>query len=383
MFISKLDFLRNLTNKVVSQAGTDVFTDVLREIITFFVADQGCIYLFNSNDQLLPLAFYPQETTEVGLSENFRAYITNLNQVTFSTDDTACTDQEWQWEIMSMGYAAIAFAPIWKQDKITGFMLLFWKENHRFKRDDDDLLYTIGNLLGIGLFNAHLIGGMQIREDELQTMCRALLKAKEEEAKRISRELHDEVGQDLTTIILRLKMILGQEDVEDIHDDVKDLLFMVRETLADVQRIAMNLRPSALDNLGLLPALNWQLDQFRADSQLEIVFCHPHKLDYLTEEQELLLYRVLLEILTNISRHAEATKVKINLQPEEGLLILHVEDDGIGFDPEGNNTLGLGLMGMKERIKEQNGTFLLDSKVGKGTTVTVAIPMKHLGGIKV
>lgn len=383
MFISKLAFWRALTNKVVSQAGADVFMDVLQEIIAFFEADQGYIYLFNSNDQLFPLACYPQEITEVRLSENFRGHISNLNQVTIYTDDTACTDQGWQQEIMAMGYATLAFAPIWKQDKVTGFMLLAWKERHRFKRDDDDLLYTIGNLLGIGLFNAHLIGGMQIREEELQTMCRALLKAKEEEAKRISRELHDEVGQDLTTIVLRLKMILAQNDVEIIHDDVKDLLFMVREALGDVQRIAMNLRPAALDNLGLLPAINWQLDQFRADNQLEIAFRHPHKLEQLTEEQELLLYRVLLEILTNISRHAKATKVNINLQQEEELLTLRVEDDGIGFDPEGGNTLGLGLMGMKERIKEQKGTFLLDSKIGKGTTVTVAVPMKNPGGMKV
>lgn len=383
MFISKLDFLRNLTNKVVSRTGADAFADVLREIIVFFAADQGCIYLFNSNDQILPLAFYPQEITEARLSEDFRSYITNLNQVIFYTDDSSYIEQEWQREILNMGYGTIVFVPLWKQDEITGFMFLAWKEKHQFKLNDDNLLYTIGNLLGIGLFNAHLIGGIQVREDELQTMCRALLKVKEEEAKRISRELHDEVGQDLTTIIIRLKMILGQNDVDNIHDDVKDLLFMVRETLADVQRIAMNLRPSALDNLGLLPAINWQLDQFRADSQLEIAFHHPHKLDYLTEEQELLLYRVLLEILTNVSRHSQATKAAIDLRQEEDSLILRVEDNGIGFDPEGKHTLGLGLIGMKERIKEQNGTFLLDSRIGEGTTITVTIPIQKAGGMKV
>ncbi|KTE92416.1 histidine kinase [Desulfitobacterium hafniense] len=380
MFVSKLDFLRYLTNRIAGKDEVGVSTDFLREVITFFAAEEGAVYLFDSNDQLLPMALYPENMRGMRLSEDFSAYLASLKQVALFPDGVSHIDRKWQREVSELGFGAIALVPLLKQKQIIGFMSLAWKEPHSFKANDDNLLYTIGNLLGIGLFNAHLIGGLQVREDELQAMCRALMKAKEEEAKRISRELHDEVGQDLTTIILRLKMILGQKDVEDIHDDVKDLLFMARETLTDVQRIAMNLRPSALDNLGLLASVNWQLEQFRADNNIEVIFRHPHKLDDLTEEQELLLYRVLLEIMTNVSRHAQATKVVIDLWPEGDQLILRAGDNGIGIDLAGSHTMGLGLMGMKERIKEQNGAFRLNSEVGKGTTVMISIPIKKPEG---
>lgn len=381
LFVTKLDFLRHLTNMIICKDETAVSTDVLREVVCFFAARHGAIYLYNSNDQLLPTALYPEGISKAELSETFRDFLANLDEVVLLADMTAYRDEEWRREAAERGYGAMAFIPLIKQKQIIGFMFLIWAEPHQFKANDDKFLYTIGNLLGMGLFNVHLIGDLKVREDELQTMCRALIKAKEAEAKRISRELHDEVGQDLTTIILRLKMLLGQKNIDDIHDDVKDLLYMARETLTDVQRIAMNLRPSALDSLGLLPAINWQLEQFRADNRLEIVFHHPARLDGLTEELELLVYRVLLEVLTNVSRHAQATKVMIDLRLEGSRLVFRAEDNGIGIDLDGMHTLGLGLMGMKERVKEQNGTFLLEGKIGDGTIITITVPVKQAGGM--
>lgn len=379
MFISRSDLLRNLTNKIIGEDVASVSANVLCEVLSFFKAQYGAIYLSNSNDQLQLTAYHPESNPKLHLSGELIAYLANLKSVILFSDLKGKDTKEWPGPALEMEYGAVVFVPLTQHSNIVGFMLLGWNDSHCFKDNDDDLLCTIGNLLGIGLFNAHLIGGLQVREEELQTMCRSLMKAKEEEAKRISRELHDEVGQDLTTLVLRLKMLLKHHDLEDIHDDVKELVDMSRETLADVQRIAMNLRPSALDNLGLLPSINWYLEQYRADHCLEISFQHPPKLENLSEEQELLIYRVLLEILTNVARHAQATKAEIQLSQKGEQLFMRVRDDGIGMDLDGPHAMGLGLMGMQERVKEQMGSFLLESQLGQGTTVMINIPLKKAG----
>lgn len=374
MFVSRFDLLRYLTNIIASKDERVIATSVLQTVSSFFHTEHGSIYLYNCNEQLLPVAFYPEKDI-MQLDDLWKACLVDLEQVVLYQRNLPIANQEWQKLTDQLGYETIVFMPLMNQKEVIGFMLLTWKEPHYFREDDDKFLNTLGNLLGLGLFNIDLMKGLQNREEELQTMCRALIKIKEDEAKRISRELHDEVGQDLTTIILRMKIILSQKDIEEIYDDVKDLLYITRESLINIQRIAMDLRPSSLDNLGLLPSINWQLDQFRKDNKLEIIFNHPAKLDKLTEEKETVLYRVLLELVTNVVRHAHATKVVIDMGLNGQELYLKVIDNGIGMDLDGATTKGLGLMGVKERIDEQNGSFSLESELGKGTSVLVGIPI--------
>jgi two-component system, NarL family, sensor histidine kinase UhpB len=200
-------------------------------------------------------------------------------------------------------------------------------------------------------------------ESERRDSALRALAAQESERRRIALELHDEVGQALTAAMLRLDRVELDEAKEGL-----------RMTLEEVREIARRLRPEALDDLGLRNALRALVASVARDARLDVTPDIEANLPQLAPEQELVIYRVAQEALTNAVRHAGAGALRVALRAEADEVVLAVEDDGRGFDP-GRATIASGIRGMRERALLVRARLDVDSALGRGTVVTLRIPV--------
>ena len=198
--------------------------------------------------------------------------------------------------------------------------------------------------------------------------------AQEAERRRLARELHDETGQALTSILLGLKAVEDAPDDGRRHAAVTELRELVRATLQDVRQLAVELRPSALDDFGLVPALERLVQTFNESTGIEVDF-EPAVDGRLPPDVETALYRIVQECLTNIVKHARAGRVSILIARRASSVTAVIEDDGVGFDVATVREGGLGLVGMRERIGLLGGRVAIESRPDAGTTLSVEVPL--------
>lgn len=204
---------------------------------------------------------------------------------------------------------------------------------------------------------------------------RRVVEAQEVERKRLARELHDETGQALTSILLGLRTVEEAEGAEGRTRSVADLRELVVSTLHDVRRLAVELRPKALDDFGLVPALERLAETFSEQTGIALQLEAQLGEDRLPPEVETALYRIVQEALTNVVKHARAENVSILLTRKGQGVATVVEDDGRGFDPLGAVDRGLGLLGMRERIALLGGRLTVEASEGAGTTLVAEVPL--------
>ncbi len=199
--------------------------------------------------------------------------------------------------------------------------------------------------------------------------------AQELERKRLARELHDETGQALTSILLGLKSLEQAVAGDDGRAAVASVRELVVSTLQDVRRLAVELRPSALDDFGLAPALERLVETFREQTGIRVDFESNVGEERLPSEIETALYRIVQEALTNVVKHAQASRVSILLTRRDGSVAAVVEDDGSGFDSSVTSHEGLGLVGMHERVGLVGGRLRIESAAGSGATLVAEVPL--------
>lgn len=217
-------------------------------------------------------------------------------------------------------------------------------------------------------------------EKDLRDLASSLQDVREEERAAIAREIHDELGQQLTAIKLDVSWLDRKISGDDIvRERIAGVLDMLTGMIHTIRRISTELRPSILDDLGLIEALKWQVRDFQKRTGLRIDLdcpAEPLKLDPAVTTG---LFRIFQETLTNIARHAEATVVAARLTVEDGQLALAISDNGKGFDPgQAKKKKTLGLLGMKERTLMMNGAYEIISQPGKGTSLRFCIPLHAL-----
>ncbi len=213
-------------------------------------------------------------------------------------------------------------------------------------------------------------------EREMRDLSQKLVQAQEAERKRLSLELHDQVGQMLTALRMEIANLgrIGAKNPELFRSRLLQAKEMAEATMKTVRDLAMGLRPSMLDDLGLGPAIEWIAREFSRVSGIPVDVSVEGTLGRLSDAQKTSLFRVVQESLTNVARHARAKRVSVRLAESAHRLELVVSDDGKGIEP-GRRRRGLGLLGMEERVRELGGTFTLSSVPGAGTTVRVEIPL--------
>jgi len=239
--------------------------------------------------------------------------------------------------------------------------------------------------------NGEIIGAIETLEDiterknadeNLRYYLQAITKAQEEERKRIALELHDGTAQNLIALLHQLENLLSSKTKLPVREARALWGFheQIRDVLQEVRNFSRDLRPSILDDLGLLPALEWVTFELKNKYGIEASFKVAGSERRLAQEAELLLFRSVQEALWNTAKHAQASKAEVKVEFDENKIMLTISDDGIGFKPP--ESLGalpyagkLGLAGMQERVRLLGGSLKLESKLGKGTTVFVEAPI--------
>jgi signal transduction histidine kinase len=230
----------------------------------------------------------------------------------------------------------------------------------RFSDDDVRLAETFAGRAAIAV---------ELSERVQRDTLRRIVAAQELERRRLARELHDETGQALTSILLGLKQLEGSGD----EAGVQALRELVVATLQDVRRLAVELRPKVLDDYGLVPALERLTQGFAEQTGMHVDLEASTIRERLPVEVETAIYRIVQESLTNVVKHAHAQRVSVLLTRANGRIKAVIEDDGTGFDPTETDG-GIGLIGMRERIELIDGTLTVETSATSGTTVAAEVP---------
>jgi signal transduction histidine kinase/ligand-binding sensor domain-containing protein len=225
---------------------------------------------------------------------------------------------------------------------------------------------------------------LHLAYDRLRRLTQRLEAAKEDERKRIARELHDEMGQALTTAKINLELMHGLEDPDENEQRINDTISLMDGMIRHVRALSLDLRPPLLDELGLIPAIRNYLDIQSHRSGIKIDVAVDPVPQGLSPEIEILAFRVVQEALTNILRHASASLVTVAITREPAWLEITVEDNGCGFDVDAAMERGarghhLGLLGIRERVESTGGRVAIDSTLGHGARIHVDVPLYPAG----
>jgi len=216
---------------------------------------------------------------------------------------------------------------------------------------------------------------LETSREQLQELNRYVLEAREEERTLISREIHDELGQSLSALKIDLGWALKNYGTRpDLRQRLEEMINLVSNTISDVQRISSSLRPGILDDLGLSAACEWYCEEFERRTELQI----EKEIEELTEggvHENTALFRILQEGLTNVLRHAQADRIRVILKRSDAGIVLSVSDNGIGIpDEKMDSRNSLGILGMKERVRQLGGKMKITSAPSRGTKLNVTVP---------
>jgi two-component system, NarL family, sensor histidine kinase DevS len=282
--------------------------------------------------------------------------------------DSVLDDPEVHQEVSrQLGARTGMWVPLIARDEAIGVLEIHDKEGSdpRFNHDDFRLAET---------FAARAAVAVELSQRVARDTVRRVVQAQELERRRLARELHDETGQALTSILLGLKPLEESAD-GPARAALSELREHVVSALQDVRRLAVELRPAVLDDFGLIPALERLTDSF-SEQDVRVDFHSALGGMRLPGEVETTLYRVVQESLTNIVKHAHAHKVSVSVVRRESGVAAVIEDDGAGFDERTVRAEGIGLIGMRERLALLDGRLEVESRPGAGTTIVAEVPLQ-------
>lgn len=267
--------------------------------------------------------------------------------------------------------------PLVASGKVIGLYSVDKTEPGFFKPEHARLAETLAARAASAIQNAQLF-------EQSQMVSRQLIEAQEDERRRISRELHDQIGQILTAVKMNLYTVHQYCKATEAGSYVKDNIEAVDQALRLVRDLSIDLRPPLLDDLGLVTALRWYIDRFarRTGLDVDVIIDLDDDNERFSRELETTCFRIAQEALTNIARHAQATQIVVQLARKGNTLVLIVKDDGVGFDPEGLQKYAprvatLGLVSMQERAHAAGGAVEVNSATSKGTEVRFTVTFQH------
>ncbi len=260
------------------------------------------------------------------------------------------------------------WVPLIGRDKVIGVLEIHDKEGHDARFTDDDLRLA-------ETFAARAAVAVELSQRVASDALRRVVTAQELERRRLARELHDETGQALTSILLGLKPVEEALAGQPAGASLAELRELVVSALQDVRRLAVELRPAVLDDFGLVPALERLTESFAEQSGIRVDFHSALGEARLPSELETALYRVVQEALTNIVKHADAKSISVSVARRVTGVAAVIEDDGAGFNPRAVREDGIGIVGMRERLALLGGRLEIESRKGAGATVVAEVPL--------
>ncbi len=271
--------------------------------------------------------------------------------------------------------------PLRARNSVVGILYLALPESFEAMTDSGaDFLISIGSQIGIAIDNARLYEAVRVQHEQLRDLTYRLGEVEESERRALARELHDKVGQNLTALGISLNILkaqLSHDEPGQVRSRIDDCLDLVSETTAHIRDVMVELRPSVLDDYGLLSALRWFGAQFSSRTNIQVKIEGDENKDRLGISIENAFFRIAQEVLTNVAKHAEASQVTILLDAEDGYCRMTISDNGKGFNKDKSlvkSDVGTwGLLAMHERALRAGGRFQIESDTGKGTKVVVEV----------
>jgi signal transduction histidine kinase len=276
---------------------------------------------------------------------------------------------------LGQGFRHVTAVPVAGRDRILGVLHLASRRDASLVPAALATVQAVGGLVGVALENAALREVMLAQQDRLRALAEGAVRAREEEARRIAHELHDEAGQLLASVHIALDGLVAQ--VPERSEALQRIHALLDRVEGQLRRLSRELRPTILDDLGLGPAVEWLAQGASERAGVAIAVHAP--IPRLPSAMETALYRIIQEAVTNAIRHAGARTMEIRVWQADAMVHAAVRDNGRGFDAEATmarrGERGLGLLGMRERVDALGGRFMLHSAPGQGTEVSVAIPI--------
>jgi signal transduction histidine kinase len=292
-----------------------------------------------------------------------------------------------EWSDSEPGHGTYAYAavlPIFRQDSVVAVLVLVGDARNPFTALDDTFLLALGHQVGAALENADLYSRLETRTLELARLSARMIEQHEDERRRLSRELHDETAQVFSAVKMELGLLRDRVP-EDGAPRLDQILDLIDTGIRSIRNVTNDLRPSLLDDLGLLPALRSLVADFSERSGIETGLAAPADLPSLSREAELALFRALQEALSNVLRHARARSVDVGISISSAGVVLRVSDDGLG--PPADSVMSklageghMGLAGMRERITALGGSVRFARNNGSGALLEVLVPAEGAKG---
>jgi signal transduction histidine kinase len=271
--------------------------------------------------------------------------------------------------------------PLTATGQIQGVIDMFSLASDAFTTEQVHLFATMGQEVGVAIQNAHYFAEVNASRERLRLLSQQLIEVQENERRHIARELHDEIGQALTALKVNLQTVSRIVIEPDLLPQLHESIAIIDRTIKQVRNLSLDLRPSLLDDLGVVSALRWYIDRQAQRTGIETFFtAHPPDMRF-SPALETTCFRVVQEALTNVVRHARAQRVSVSIVKHDQYLEVIVRDDGVGFDlttivKQPAAEAALGLMGMKERVELVGGSLEILSDHNHGTEIRACLPLE-------
>ena len=363
----------------------DVIRTAAAEIRLGLGMEMAGLYLFDPSsgqltvdpyEELSPLFAATLPDIRPGESPVIEEAITHKKAAAYRVEATV--DPAIREGLIGEGFHSMVIIPLLSKDKVLGVLVMGRKTAVAYSSRELNTLDAIGSVVGVAVENAELYEELADHRDQLRVLAAGTLQTREMEARRIARNLHDIAGQLLTAVHLKLEELAAMFP-QPAQEHIEEIRRRLAEAQQQLRQVSHELRSPVLDDLGLEPALNFLAQGFAARTGLEITV-EGSIGKRLSPAIETALYRCVQEALTNVVKHAEATRVWIKLEQQPGQLACIVRDDGIGFDVRAMRVLraesGIGFFSIRERLAEIRGTLEITSIPGQGTQLTFTVPLK-------
>jgi len=367
-----------------------VLNSALDKVLELMKGDTGGILLLDEESQTLSYRVYRGLSEEfvkgiagLRLGEGIAGKAAQLGEPIY-VDNISEDPRLTRSVVIKEGLRAFASVPLQSKNKVLGVMNITSHSIRRFTPEDIQLLNSIGNQIAITIENAKLYSEVQRKEQLRGELLNLVISTQEEERKRIARGLHDETSQALTSLAVNLEAIIAilPSDADEAKAKLRGIQSLALKTLDEIHKIIYELRPTLLDDLGLVAAVKWHAENYLEAAGIKVHLETAGLERRLPAQIETALFRIIQEATTNIVRHADAESTSISLEFNETCIAIHIEDDGKGFDlnevmRSRDGERGLGLLSMEERAELLGGHLSIKSRPGLGTQITVKIPIEQ------
>lgn len=385
LYNQRLTTLRHIDSDIIRAQSPDAITEsVLRDIPLLIPCDTASVTLFEEADATVYKAsaltgarFQTQKHSP--LSDHPHQEVLRSGSIIIITDlqQEQGVISEFSRQALQDGARSMLSAPLSTQDKLIGHLTLCSRTPDAFNEEHAQIAREIANQLAIAFNNTHLLQTIQTKNQQLKNLSARLVEAQEIERGNIARELHDEVGQTLTALSLMLDMQRRQQDNGVRVPDLNEAQTLVNDLTKRIRELSLDLRPSMLDDLGLIPTLVWYLGRYQQQTGIAVDFKYNDVMRRFSSLIETTVYRIIQEALTNVARHAHVKHASVRMWTTETHIHAQIEDPGIGFDLDSTQTLNQtgGLLGLRERAAIAGGVCEIESSIGAGTIITAHIPL--------